>query len=126
MEGDLTMSKLCGPQLFRKNLFTGEVLPENVTEKKYYTPKGINIDPRQDLVEDTCLWTILLTEARKKSITLAGVLHGLRCGGTRIESGAKGLVIRGGDWEDYGTYRDKYLMPYKDDVKKLLERLNKK
>jgi hypothetical protein len=80
------------------------------------------IDPRPDLEEDHHLWKQLLTIAHSKDEELAKVLHGLRCGGTRIKKENKRYVLRPDidptgrvAWEteeDYRELRDKYLKPY--------------
>lgn len=45
----------------------------------------IEKDPRADLVEDSTLWKILLTIARDfEGGKIFGLMHGLRCGGTRL------------------------------------------
>lgn len=45
----------------------------------------IEEDPRPDLAEDSVLWRILLTVARQyQGGKLFGLMHGLRCGGSRL------------------------------------------
>lgn len=89
-----------------------------------------SIDPRPDLKEDHLLWTRLLDQANGLDEELAGVLHGLRCGGTRIRK-VKGRYILRPDldptgriaWErveDYEELRDKFLKPFAQEVIQLL------
>ncbi|HHV55443.1 MAG TPA: hypothetical protein GXX55_08365 [Firmicutes bacterium] len=65
-------------------------LPEDVGQA---TP-GLDHDPRPDLLEDHLLWETLLVEAWASAraapapgdaAQLAGLLHGLRCLGARLE-----------------------------------------
>lgn len=45
----------------------------------------IEADPRSDLREDSVLWRILLTVAREyEGGKVYGLMHGLRCGGSRL------------------------------------------
>lgn len=94
-----------------------------------------SIDPRPDLKEDHLLWSRLLDQASERNEELAGVLHGLRCGGTRIRK-VKGRYILRPDvdpsgriaWErkeDYEELRDKYLKPYTKVMIQLLGELGK-
>ena len=117
-------------EMVNKNLFAKKhhdnksEMPEKKERiAEFYKRKKMTEDPRIDLKEDSFLWQEILVMAKKKSVTLAGILHGIRCGGARIEPGKTGFVIRGGDWEDYPAHRDNYLMPYKDDVKQMLGKL---
>lgn len=53
------------------------------------------LDPRPDLTEDHRDWVAVLAAARQDS-ELHGLLHGLRCGGARLErrQGARGAYYR--------------------------------
>lgn len=92
-------------------------------------------DPRPDLKEDHQLWEDLLLRATLHSEELAGHLHGLRGGGTRIRK-AKGWYVLRPDidptgrvaWErkeDYEELRDKYLKPHLDVIVQLLKAMTK-
>ena len=93
------------------------------------------IDPRPDLAEDSEKWTKLLQLAMNKhGEELAGILHGFRCGGTRLKRGRNGYVLRPDvdptgtlawpSMEEYEAMRDKYLTPCREEVTKLLKELN--
>lgn len=92
------------------------------------------VDPRADLAEDSATWTKLLQLAMNKhGEELAGILHGFRCGGTRLKRGRNGYVLRPDvdptgtvAWpsvEEYEEMRDKYLAPWRDEVSKILKEL---
>lgn len=49
------------------------------------------LDPRPDLKEDSSRWEAVLLEARKDP-ELHGLLHGLRCGGARLEQRPAGSL----------------------------------
>ena len=49
------------------------------------------LDPRPDLKEDSSRWEAVLSEARKDP-ELHGLLHGLRCGGARLEQRPRGSL----------------------------------
>jgi hypothetical protein len=51
-------------------------------------------DPRNDLPEDSFLWLQLLANAYRINYELFGVLHGLRCMGTRIIMGNTQYILR--------------------------------
>ncbi len=87
----------------------------NTTRK----PKSITEDPRSDLSEDSEAWRKMLVAAKRESILMCGILHGIRCGGARIVRGDKGLRITGGDWDGYEKHKE-YLMPYRDQITKML------
>lgn len=86
-------------------------------------------DPRPDLAEDHEIWVRILTEAywycqgNSRLEQLYGSLHGLRCGGARVqEMQAGNLKLLPGEWKE-GEWKQvtaKYLGPYKEDVKMIL------
>lgn len=93
------------------------------------------IDPRPDLQDDHEHWTKLLNLAMNKyGDGLAGILHGFRCGGTRLKRGRNGYVLRPDvdptgtvAWptvEEYEEMRDKYLAPWREEVTALLKGLD--
>lgn len=47
--------------------------------------KSADFDPRPDLVEDHRDWMAVLAAAQQDDKELFGLLHGLRCGGARLE-----------------------------------------
>lgn len=49
------------------------------------------IDPRPDLKADSHLWRLVLTSAQG-SPEAQGLLHGLRCGGCRLEERSNGSL----------------------------------
>jgi|SRR5690606_8310573 len=92
------------------------------------------VDPRPDLTEDHEAWNRLLQLALDKhGEDLAGVLHGFRCGGTRLRQGKRGYVLRpdidptgARAWlsvEEYEEMRDKYLAPWRNEVAALLKEI---
>lgn len=70
-------------------------------------PRPVDLDPRPDLEEDHRDWVAVLAAAWQDS-ELHGLLHGLRCGGARLErrQGARGAYYR----IDYSP-----LLPYWDE-----------
>lgn len=58
-------------------------------------PRPVDLDPRPDLEEDHRDWVAVLAAAWQDS-ELHGLLHGLRCGGARLErrQGARGAYYR--------------------------------
>lgn len=112
-----------------------------VPEVRKFTPPPINQDPRPDLQEDHHLWNRLLTLSCsvpdiKKATDLVGVLHGMRCGGTRLRKGQNGGYVLRPDidptgctaWESQQAYeevRDRYLKPHSASLKVVLQFLNR-
>jgi len=87
------------------------------------------------LNDDSAIWTELLKLAMNKhGEELAGILHGFRCGGTRLKRGRNGYVLRPDvdptgavawpSMEEYEAMRDKYLAPWREEVTTLLKELN--
>ena len=86
-------------------------------------------DPRPDLAADSKYWGRLLSLSHgycdeSDPACLFWVLNGLRCMGC-------GLAYANGEWrivagenQAYARDREKYLVPKRDEVMKLLERLN--
>lgn len=86
------------------------------------------VDPRPDIAEDSHLWVMLLAAAGRQSANLQGALHGFRCGGAVIVRLGNGkLGIRQGEpgWDEYDDCRVRYLLPYKAQITRLLEEVNK-
>lgn len=86
-------------------------------------------DPRPDLAEDHELWIRILTEAywycqgMPSLEQLYGSLHGLRCGGARVqETQAGNLKLLPGEWhgDEWKRVTAQYLGPHKEDVKTIL------
>lgn len=95
------------------------------------------LDPRPDLCEDHDLWVAVLSTAHQMGDhATGGLLHGLRCGGARMEKrpsdaapgwrlhldyypctdpagAADGNVV----WQDPTTFRLQWLEPKKDAIK---------
>lgn len=94
-------------------------------------------DPRPDLNEDHHLWGRLLKltktiPSEKESSEVLGVLHGMRCGGTRIVKVNNGAYIlsptvdnfRGWDSkENYESFRDEFLIPHSANIRSLFQKL---
>lgn len=116
---------------------------EKDQEQKYGTELDHTIDPRPDLSEDSELWSELLTIAnsfhpneKEKNKKFCLVLHGMRCGGTRLRQGKNGWVLRPDidptgrvAWisqEEYEYFRDKYLKEWMIWLKFSLKRLDEK
>lgn len=111
------------------------IMEKHLAKEAAPAPNPYVIDPRTDLKEDHPLWNRLLSLASGVDIELAQVLHGLRCGGTRLRK-LKGFFVLRPDvdpagrvaWEkqeDYEELRDKYLKPRMDEVVDLLKRLTR-
>lgn len=49
------------------------------------------VDPRPDLQQDSSLWSAVLVAAADDPV-LQGLLHGLRCGGARLERRGNGTL----------------------------------
>jgi hypothetical protein len=87
-------------------------------------------DPRPDLKTDSEEWTKLLTMAGTVNLELAGVLHGFRCCGLRLQKD-NGYVLRpefnsNTRWHNEAEYmadRNKWLAPFGREIIKLLDRL---
>lgn len=90
-------------------------------------------DPRSDLAsenpEESYWWCWLLADAWNVSRELAVTLHGFRCMGTRLERKEKGFVLKPevserawASEEEYQEARNKYLMPYKEQLTRLLRK----
>ncbi|GEA17767.1 hypothetical protein [Moorella sp. E306M] len=86
-------------------------------------------DPRPDLAEDHELWIRVLTEAYwycqgdPKLEQLYSTLHGIRCGGARVQEMPTGnLKLLPGEWkeDEWRQVTAKYLGPYKEEVKAIL------
>ena len=109
-------------------------------------------DPRPDLIEDSALWSRLLTLAKaeterlRSKITVEqdrtgsffGVLHGFRCAGTRLRKSntGSGMYVLRPDvdptgeraWisrEEYEQFKERYLAPWKDVLIETLQKLSK-
>lgn len=91
-------------------------------------------DPRSDLEAqdglESLTWCCLLADAWAVSRELAVTLHGFRCQGSRLVKTEKGYAIKPevGEqgWEsekEYQEARDKYLVPYREQLTRLLKNL---
>ena len=87
-------------------------------------------DPRPDMESDSALWEKLFKIAfdLHGNNWLVGIMHGIRCGGTRlyIDSGRYVLRPEIGDhcWKskaEYERIRDSWLKPNRQEVKEVLE-----
>lgn len=92
----------------------------------------ISPDPRPDLKFDSKEWTRLLEMAEEKNVELAWILNGFRCCGLRLHRDSMGYVLRpefdpkSSQWasqREYEKDRDKWLMPYKQEIIELLDEL---
>lgn len=81
---------------------------------------------------DSELWDELLRRAAEADPRLAGILHGFRCAGCRLEpTPGRGCVLRprvGPRWgyrseAEYAAARDKWLLPHKELLQRLLKAL---
>lgn len=89
-------------------------------------------DPRPGISADSAYWQSLLmtTKALERSDSdnpadnthsLYGALNGLRCGGARLELTNGKLRLLAGDWgEEYGYWREHYLLPHAETLRRLL------
>lgn len=81
-------------------------------------------DPRPDLTGDSHLWTAVLAEAKARDGKLAGLLHGLRCGGCILHQRANGtlrlnykpVTTAGGGVMDEATLLQDWLNPRKEAI----------
>jgi hypothetical protein len=83
-------------------------------------------DPRPDLRQDHHHWVHILTNARKLNFNLYTTLHGIRCGGGRIEETLQAYKILPGDeeWADpteWERVKQKWLKPIHEDLLKLFK-----
>lgn len=106
-------------------------LQERQKPKAEYHPPLIWQDPREDLNEDTKLWTRLMFLSIGNG-ELVSILNWMRCAGTRIVRGKSGYILRPLiddrlGWrtqEEYEAARDKHLKPFGEKVKELLKQLS--
>ena len=95
-----------------------------------------NIDPRSDLALDHRHWVRILTNAQamydedkiinNSKTSLFKILHGLRCGGAKLEETKQSFKLHPGteDWVVAGQWdkvRHQWLAPVKVDLAKLFE-----
>lgn len=89
-------------------------------------------DPRPDLKADSELWVKLLESSwNPDNADLFFILHGFRCNSLRLVRGSQGYVLRPEfdehsgwqDEQDYRECRDKYLVPHKVELERLLRGL---
>jgi hypothetical protein len=83
-------------------------------------------DPRPDLRQDHHHWVHILTNARELNFNLYTTLHGIRCGGGRIEETLQAYKILPGDeeWADpteWERVKQKWLKPIHEDLLKLFK-----
>jgi len=85
-------------------------------------PKATDLDPRPDLAEDHRQWVAVLSLAWYRDRDLWGLLHGLRCGGARLElrrnrDGKEFFRLDYTsllqDWDE-NELRSRWLMPHRD------------
>ncbi len=80
-------------------------------------------DPRPDLKQDHGLWTDLLTNAHSIDPNVEGLLHGLRCGGARLQkSPDHRLTITRGEWSvpEWEEIKAQWLTPNRDMIVKAI------
>jgi len=91
--------------------------------------KALALDPRPDLVEDHESWATMLLIADRayhpghEKREVAGILHGLRALGARLERNEAGtLRLVPGEIEsaEYGDYRERYLLAHVAEVRDVL------
>lgn len=85
-------------------------------------------DPRPDLDSEQhegFYWGLLIAYAFDLSRDLAGSLHGFRCMGCRLINDNGWKIQPGAEWtpEEYQAARDRYLVPFKPQIVKLLSSL---
>ena len=86
-------------------------------------------DPRKDIETDSELWVKVLRQAEKIDKQLYGNLHGLRCIGCQLEIKDNQLILIPGqalnDYyqsnEEWINDREKYLLPYAQEIKSIFE-----
>ena len=90
-------------------------------------PKATDLDPRPDLAEDHLRWVAVLSMAWHQDRDLWGLLHGLRCGGARLETkrASDGREMFRLDyrplldvWSEK-ELRSQWLEPYREAIKRL-------
>jgi len=90
-------------------------------------PKATDLDPRSDLAEDHLRWVAVLSMAWHRDRDLWGLLHGLRCGGARLETkrASDGREMFRLDyrplldvWSEK-ELRSQWLEPYREAIKRL-------
>src|SRR5690625_2190083 len=93
-------------------------------------PRRTDLEPRPDLEEDSRLWIAVLSMAWYRDRQLHGLLHGLRCGGSRLErrrgrSGNEFLKLNYDSlletWDKETLIKD-WLQPNRDAMKDVFER----
>lgn len=97
-------------------------------------PRPVDLDPRPDLEEDHRDWVAVLAQAWQEVDAQGNrptwdLLHGLRCGGARLElrHTAQGKPFYKLDympllrWWDEGELRRRWLEPYRDRIKAVLQ-----
>lgn len=110
------------------------VSPDPPARERQASPPSVILeeDPRPDLKEDSNLWRVFLTEARKVGEACFEVHHGARCLGLRLIEQDDGTVKfrplydeqRGFRSEiEYVQMRDKYLKPHGEHVKEILYKI---
>jgi hypothetical protein len=111
---------------------------QQIQQPSVNIPSLQSLDPRPDHTQDNHHWELILTNAkalfdnnpqpvnRFGKTTLFKILHGLRCGGARLEETKQAYKLHPGDeefadpeeWEQ--TKRD-WLNPVKDDLVRLFK-----
>lgn len=100
-----------------KNIFN--VKDKKVIKKSISESTILYNDPRYDLKDDHILWQDILTLMFKKNRQLLINLHGFRCAGTRLimtDKNLKPIYPIEWDEETLKEKREKYLIPYKNDI----------
>lgn len=81
-----------------------------------------NLDPRNDLTVDHSLWEHVLRKALKIDENIYGILHGLRCGGSKLFLGAHSLIFNFSE-EFTNSFKNhikkKYINPNKQIIQKI-------
>jgi hypothetical protein len=120
------------PEVFEKRLLPRDARSryddQTEAETVVFLDPGAD-QPGTDLFESYA-WASLLADAFEIDFELAVTLHGFRCMGCRLLWTDKGLVIKPGQRfgafeseEDYKKARETYLLPYREQLTRLLKKL---
>jgi len=102
--------------------------PDNLKDQEVYNQycnklsEIAKFEPRPDLKEDTEYWKKVLRKTKKRDDEIYNLLHFLRCSGVRIkEKNGRLNITPGKEFDDWEKYREGYLMPIKDIIKRILD-----